>query len=108
MIDDHRRMMNYLMNNTVNITHFYHYYAEQHSNTKPIWSSWRDITLVAGLVVGLGALLYALVIWWQPLNLLTAVLVRRQEKKASVQPKKPIATVQQDFERYERESNVSV
>ena len=108
MIDDHHRMMHYLINNTINVTQFYEYYAEQHSNIKPIWKSWRDITLVAVLLVGLGALLYAVVVWWQPLNLLTTILLRRHEKKVAVHPKKPIATVGQDFLRYERESNASV
>ena len=108
MIDDHRRMMHHLINNTVNVTQFYEYYAEQHSNTKPIWKSWRDITLVAVLVVGLGVLVYVVVVWCQPLNLLTAVLMRRHEKKAVVRPKMVIATIEQDFLRFERESNASV
>jgi hypothetical protein len=99
MIDDDRHMIQYLVNNTISITQFNRYYAEQYSNSKPIWKSWRDVSLVAFLIIGLIGLVYILVIWSKALNRLTMVLLRRQEKKESVRPKIAIATVQHDFQR---------
>jgi hypothetical protein len=109
IMDDHRRIMNYLFNDTVNVTQFYQYYAEQHSSTTPIWNSWRDITSVGVLIVGLGALIYALIIWGKPLERLTSFVLRRHEKKKTpVPPKMAIASVQHDLHYYDRESHASV
>ena len=107
MIDDDRHMIQYLVNNTISIAQFNRYYVEQYSSSKPIWKSWRDVSLVVFLIIGLIAMLYVLVSWSNALNLLATVLLRRHEKKELVRPKIVIATVQHDFQRWNGESSAS-
>ncbi len=79
IIDDHHNIINYLMNNTVNITHLNNYYAEQHKNSTPIWSSWRDISLLLLIFICFCIIIYHLVIRLHPVDMLTSILLRRYQ-----------------------------
>ena len=88
MIDDHRTMIHYLMNNTVNITHLNQYYANQHASTTPIWSSWRDLSLVLMVFISFIVIVGLLFKRLHLLDRLTSFLLRRQENKQQlIQPK---------------------
>lgn len=88
IIDDHRKMIHYLMNNTVNITQLNQYYADQHASTTPIWSSWRDLSLLFMLFMGLALIFCLLFKRLHLLDRLTSFLLRRQQSKQTfVQPK---------------------
>jgi hypothetical protein len=52
-INDHRTMIEYLINNTMNTTYVTQAITNHHSRTGPILSSWRDLVdlLFLGLVV---------------------------------------------------------
>lgn len=78
MIDDHRKMIYYLMNNTVNVTHLSQHYSTEHVRTAPIWRSWRDVSLLLLLSLGSVILIGLLVNRLRLLDLLTTFLVRRQ------------------------------
>ena len=124
VIDDHRRMINYLINNTVNITHLNEYYAEKHSNTSPLWKSWRDVLLLLLVFICLGLMVYLLVIRFRPFHLLTSAIIRQHENKQQRQQQKQnkivpqkhplpnldspiIATIARDHLRYHHDSNLS-
>jgi hypothetical protein len=129
IIDDHRKMINYIMNNTINITQLNDYYAEQHTKTLPIWKSWRDISLLLLIFICFCILIYILAKRFHPLEALTSVLLRRHQNKQQqqLQPqtkinnekKGPIhynhkdlqlpivSTVQRDYVRYTHDSNSS-
>ena len=79
IIDDHRTMINYLMNNTVNITQLDQHFAEQHMQRRPIWNSWRDVSLLFLLLIVISMLIYLLVVQLKPLEILTAFFVRRHQ-----------------------------
>lgn len=81
IIDDHRTMINYLMNNTVNITQLDQHFAEQHMKRRPIWTSWRDISLLFLVFIVMSLLIYFLVITLKPLEILTRFFVRRHQMK---------------------------
>lgn len=83
IIDDHRTMINYLMNNSVNVTQLSQHFAEQHSKSGPIWRSWRDVSLVFLAIICVSMLIYLLVIHIRPLELLTSFLLRRHQVKAT-------------------------
>ena len=83
IIDDHRTMINYLMNNTVNITQL-----EQHMRRSPIWTSWRDLSLVLLLIILVLIFIYLLASLFKPLDSLTSFLLRRQQAKKRMQKKK--------------------
>jgi uncharacterized coiled-coil protein SlyX len=61
MINDHQRMISYLISNTVNISHLNQYYAEQHSKIAPHWRSWRDLSLLVLMATGACLLIYLIV-----------------------------------------------
>ncbi len=42
-INDHRTMINYLINNSINATFVVHAINNHHSETGPILTSWRDL-----------------------------------------------------------------
>ena len=123
IIDDHHRMINYLMNNTVNITQLNQYYTEQHSKITPHWKSWRDISLLLLMVIFICAFIYLLASRFRPLDALMSILVRRHQTKqqqqrnesmnrksmtrhdnknepVSITTTTPVATVRQDYLRY--------
>src|SRR5207302_473959 len=81
IIDDHRKMINYLMNNTINITQLNDYYTDQHSKLTPLWTSWRDISLLLLIFIYLCTIIYILVRRFRPLDVLTSVLLRRRQNK---------------------------
>lgn len=81
IIDDHRTMINYLMNNTVNVTQFNQHFTDQHSRTGPIWTSWRDLSLILLIISNLFMFISIIVIRLKPLELLTSFLLRRHESK---------------------------
>lgn len=129
IIDDHRKMIHYLMNNTVNITQLNNYYTEQHIKTKPHWKSWRDVLLLLLMVILVCAFIYLFASRLQPLDALTSLFVRRHQTKlqqrteslnkkpkarhdhqdiqVSIVPTTPVATVRQDYLRYIRNSDSS-
>lgn len=81
IIDDHRTMINYLLNNTVNVTQLNQHFTDQQTRTGPIWKSWRDISLVLLIIFNLFMLVYVIVTRMKLLELLTSFLLRRQESK---------------------------
>lgn len=81
IIHDHRTMINYLMNNTVNVTQLQQYFVEQHSRGGPVWKSWRDLSLIFLIILCLSMAIYIIFLQFRPLDRLTSVLVRRQEEK---------------------------
>jgi len=81
IIDDHRKMINYLMNNTINITQLNQHYTEQHTNTTPIWKSWRDVSLLLLIFISFCAIIVFLVIRFHPIDILTSILLRRHQNK---------------------------
>lgn len=81
IIDDHRTMINYLMNNTINVTQMQQYMVEQHSRGGPIWKSWRDVSLILLIIICLAMAIYILFLQFRPLERLTSMLVRRHEEK---------------------------
>ena len=129
IIDDHRKMINYLMNNTINITQLNDYYAEQHSKATPVWTSWRDISLLLLVFICVCTLIYILAKRFHPLEALTSILLRRHQNKQQQQGKSQmkvnnnekgsmhynpkdlqlptVSTVQRDYMRYTHDSNSS-
>ena len=81
MIDDHRKMIHYLINNTVNVTHLNQYYADQHASTRPIWRSWRDLCLLLLIFIFLLLIIIFVIKRVKPMDRLTAILLRRHEQK---------------------------
>lgn len=81
MIDDHRKMIHYLINNTVNVTHLNQYYADQHASTRPIWRSWRDLCLLLLIFIFLSLIIIFVIKRVKPMDRLTAILLRRHEQK---------------------------
>lgn len=102
MIDDHRKMIHYLMNNTVNVTHLNQYYADQHARSAPIWHSWRDVSLVLLIFICFGILVCFLIKRLRLLDLLTSMLVRRQQQRQPQNPKDqiieiPLSNISRDY-----------
>ena len=83
IIDDHRTMINYLLNNTVNVTQFNQNFANQHSQTGPMWKSWRDVSLVLLIIYNLFLSIFIIMIRLKPLELLTSFIVRRHQVKVA-------------------------
>lgn len=120
MIDDHRKMIYYLMNNTVNITQLSQHYTDEHSRRAPIWQSWRDVALLLLLVIFLTIGICFVIQRLRLLDLLTMALLRRQHHKRSGvkrQPTKPvtfsvepmsISNVTRDYLRHQYNSNDSL
>ena len=81
MIDDHRRMIRFIMNTTVNITQFNGFFKEHLAQTLPIWKSWRDLSILLLVALAIGSILYLCIVYLHPLDLLTQMFVRRHEKK---------------------------
>lgn len=86
MIDDHRKMIHYLINNTVNVTHLNQYYADQHARSSPIWHSWRDLLLIILVFIGCCCILGFIIKQFHVLDRLTTILLRRREHKHKERP----------------------
>lgn len=86
MIDDHRRMIHYIMNTTVNITQFNEFFKEHLTQTRPIWKSWRDLSIMLLVALAIGLILYLAIVYLHPLDLLTQMLLQRHEKKRRGRP----------------------
>lgn len=56
-INDHRTMINYLVNNTVNTTIVSNAIMDHHTKTMPILSSWRDSLLILLSVIVFGGII---------------------------------------------------
>jgi hypothetical protein len=135
MIDDHRKMIHYLMNNTVNVTQFNQYYTDQHARTTPIWTSWRDVSLLLLIFICFGVIVCLLIKRLRLLDFITTILIRRQQQQQQLQgksiPKKnmpvvnrfppqhteipapivepmSISNITRDYIRYERDSNSTI
>lgn len=57
-INDHRTMINYLINNSINATFVADAISSHHSKTGPILSSWRDIIDICTVFLLLGFIIY--------------------------------------------------
>ncbi len=57
-INDHRTMINYLINNSINATYVGDAISSHHSKTGPILSSWRDIIDICTVTFLLGYIIY--------------------------------------------------
>lgn len=57
-INDHRTMINYLINNSINATYVADAISNHHSKTGPIFSSWRDIIDICTVLLLLGFIIY--------------------------------------------------
>lgn len=57
-INDHRTMINYLVNNSINATYVTSAFKDQHIETGPILKSWRDILIILEAIVLIGILIY--------------------------------------------------
>jgi hypothetical protein len=60
-INDHRTMINYLINNTINTTVMSNAIMDHHSNTLPILASWRDWIDVMIVLLMIGYIIYRLI-----------------------------------------------
>ncbi|CAF3329348.1 unnamed protein product [Rotaria socialis] len=60
-INEHRTMINYLINNTVNATFVTDAIGDHHSNTRPQFTSWRDIVDLICITIFIGYILYFLI-----------------------------------------------
>jgi len=88
MIDDHRKMIHYLINNTVNITHLNQYYADQHARMKPVWKSWRDVCLLILLFICFSIIIIIICKRVHILDHLTKFLIRRHQNRMELEAKK--------------------
>lgn len=57
-INDHRTMINYLVNNSINATYISTAFKDHHIETGPLWKSWRDILIILESVLLIGILIY--------------------------------------------------
>jgi len=57
-INDHRTMINYLINNSINASFVSDAILDHHSKTGPIFSSWRDIFNVFTILLLFGFVIY--------------------------------------------------
>jgi hypothetical protein len=57
-INDHRTMINYLINNSINASFVSDAILDHHSKTGPIFSSWRDLTDVFTISLLFGFVIY--------------------------------------------------
>ncbi|CAF1413895.1 unnamed protein product [Rotaria sordida] len=57
-VNDHRTMINYLINNSVNTTMLGDAILDHHKKTGPILSSWRDIFHLLFIIIFVGFILY--------------------------------------------------
>ena len=106
IIDDHRTMINYLMNNTVNITQLNQHFAEQHMKRRPIWNSWRDVSLILLLSIVVSMVIYLLVVQLKPLEILTAFFVRRHQthqRRPTIKNEKKMNPMRLDLSEIESE-----
>jgi short subunit dehydrogenase-like uncharacterized protein len=60
-INDHRSMINYLINNTINTTVMSNAIMDHHTNTLPILASWRDWIDVMIVLFMIGYVIYKLI-----------------------------------------------
>jgi hypothetical protein len=59
-INDHRTMINYSINNTINTTAISNTIIDHHTNTLPIRASWRDWIDVMTVLLMIGYIIYIL------------------------------------------------
>ncbi|CAF1516289.1 unnamed protein product [Adineta steineri] len=57
-INDHRTMINYLINNSINATYVSDAITNHHSKTGPILNSWRDIIDLCTVTLSVGFIIY--------------------------------------------------
>ncbi|CAF2782327.1 unnamed protein product [Rotaria sp. Silwood2] len=60
-VNDHRTMINYLINNSVNTTMLGEAILDHHSKAGPILSSWRDIFHLLFIIILIGFVVYFLI-----------------------------------------------
>ncbi|CAF3770392.1 unnamed protein product, partial [Rotaria sp. Silwood1] len=60
-VNDHRTMINYLINNSVNTTMLGEAILDHHRKAGPILSSWRDIFHVLFIIILIGFIVYVLI-----------------------------------------------
>ena len=102
-INDHRTMINYLVNNSINATFVAEAISSHHSKTGPILTSWRDLVDLFFLCLVIGFLLYLAVCRTgcapcdKVLECLFKPIVQRIEQKEKGKQTKPSTTIDIDL-----------
>jgi len=98
-INDHRTMINYLINNTVNATYVANAITDHHSGTGPFITSWRDILHLLFATIMLAVIIYFLVcrMGCGPCDAILSLILKpynaRQEEKQDNFVLQPVDTV---------------
>lgn len=97
-------MINYLMNNTMDVTQLDQHFAEQHMKRRPIWNSWRDLSWILLLSIVMSMIIYLLVVQLKPLEILTAFFVRphqTHQRRPTIKDEKKINPMHRDLSEME-------
>ena len=104
-INDHRTMINYLVNNSINATYVSDAISTYHSKTGPIFTSWRDLVDLFFITLFLGFIIYYIMCraGFAPCDKLLQCLfkpvVQRVQQQQQQQQTEPTAIIDMDMSR---------